>query len=136
MRDYAVETTITVRYRDLDTLNHVNNAVYASYLEQARSEYFDGLADVGVGIGDGEMVIARIEIDYRAPILHEDGEVTVGTSVTDLGGSSLTFEHRITVGDRVAAEGTCIIVSVDEDGSSRPLPDSWREAIEAFEAEN
>lgn len=131
MSDFAVETTVQVRYRDLDTLGHVNNAVYASYLEQARSEYFDSIA--GVGIGDGQLVIARVELDYRSPILLEDGEATVGTSVVDLGGSSLTMDQRIWVGDRVAAEATCVIVAVDGEGGARPLPDSWREAIASVE---
>ncbi|MFC5972384.1 acyl-CoA thioesterase [Halomarina salina] len=131
MSDFAFETSVQVRYRDLDTLEHVNNAVYASYLEQARSEYFDSIA--GVGIGDGGMVIARLELDYRSPILLEDGEATVGTSVVDLGESSLTMDQRISVGDKVAAEATCVIVSVDEDGSARTLPDSWRDAIDSFE---
>ena len=131
MSDFAVETTVQVRYRDLDTLGHVNNAVYASYLEQARSEYFDSVA--GVGIGGGQLVIARVELDYRSPILLEDGEATVGTSVVDLGGSSLTMDQRIWVGDRVAAEATSVIVAVDDEGSARTLPDSWREAIERVE---
>jgi acyl-CoA thioester hydrolase len=134
MDDFAHETTVQVRYRDLDTLSHVNNAVYASYLEQARSEYFEAVADVN--IGGGEMVIARLEIDYRAPVEMTDREVTVGTSVTDLGGSSLTMDQRVVADGRVAAEASCAIVAVEEDGASRALPESWRDAIESFETDD
>lgn len=134
MDDFAHETTVQVRYRDLDTLSHVNNAVYASYLEQARSEYFEAVADVN--IGGGEMVIARLEIDYRAPVEMTDREVSVGTSVTELGGSSLTMDQRVVADGRVAAEATCAIVAVGDDGGSRALPESWRDAIASFEADD
>ncbi|MWG34109.1 acyl-CoA thioesterase [Halomarina oriensis] len=134
MDDFAHETGIQVRYRDLDTLSHVNNAVYASYLEQARSEYFEAVADLD--IGGGEMVIARLEIDYRAPVEMEDREVSVGTSIVELGGSSLTMDQRIVADGAVAAEATCVIVAIGEDGGARALPESWREAIESFEDGN
>jgi acyl-CoA thioester hydrolase len=130
--DFAHETTVQVRYRDLDTLSHVNNAVYASYLEQARSEYFEGVTDVD--IRDGEMVIARLAIDYRAPVTAADGAVTVGTSVVDLGGSSMTMDQRVVAGGTVAADASCTVVAVGPDGGSRELPGPWREAIEAYEA--
>jgi acyl-CoA thioester hydrolase len=130
--DFAHETTVQVRYRDLDTLSHVNNAVYASYLEQARSEYFEGVT--GVDIRDGEMVIARLAIDYRAPVTAADGAVTVGTSIVDLGGSSMTMDQRVVAGDTVAADASCTVVAVDPEGGSRELPGAWREAIEDYEA--
>jgi acyl-CoA thioester hydrolase len=130
--DFAHETTVQVRYRDLDTLSHVNNAVYASYLEQARSEYFEGVT--GVDIRDGEMVIARLAIDYRAPVTAADGAVTVGTSVVDLGGSSMTMDQRVVAGDTVAADASCTVVAVGPEGGSRELPGAWREAIEDYEA--
>ena len=41
------ETTIGVRYRDIDAMGHVNNAVYATYLEQARVRYVDHVLGSG-----------------------------------------------------------------------------------------
>ena len=39
--EFRFDVELAVRYRDLDTLGHVNNAVYATYLEQARTRYVD-----------------------------------------------------------------------------------------------
>ncbi len=37
--EYPVVLEITVRFRDLDAMGHVNNAVYLTYFEEARVEY-------------------------------------------------------------------------------------------------
>ncbi len=128
---FPFTTEIPVRYRDLDTLEHVNNAVYSTYLEQARVEYLREVVEA-----DGaEMVLAHVEMDFRAPV-HLGDTVGVDVRVSDLGTSSFTFAYRVRVGDEVALTAESVQVSVDPDtGSSRPLPDDWRASIRAFEDE-
>jgi acyl-CoA thioester hydrolase len=63
MDEFGYTTDIEVRYRDLDTMGHVNNAVYATYLEQARMDYFRDL--LGLTMDDVQGVIAHLEIDYH-----------------------------------------------------------------------
>ena len=53
----------TVRFRDLDSMGHVNNAVYLTYLEEARIAF---LRPPGADVAD--MILARVEIDFRAPV--------------------------------------------------------------------
>ncbi|MDA0882981.1 MAG: thioesterase family protein, partial [Bacteroidetes bacterium] len=36
---------IEVRFRDIDAMGHVNNAVYLSYFEQARIGFFNAIVD-------------------------------------------------------------------------------------------
>lgn len=132
MDGYDHATEITIRFRDLDTNRHVNNAVYVSYLEQARADYFADVLDVP--LADAEIALARLELNFEAPV--SLGEVvTVYTRVPDLGGSSFRMEHAVETGDRLAATADSTVVPFDvESESARPLPDAWREAIRSHES--
>ena len=127
MDAYGHSTEIRVRFRDLDTNGHVNNALYATYLEQARAAYF---ADViGVPLADAEIVLARLTIEFEAPIEFEDG-VAVETRVPSVGDSSFPMEHVIRVDGALAATADSVVVPFDLDtGSARPVPSAWRERI-------
>ncbi|WP_254545697.1 acyl-CoA thioesterase [Halomarina pelagica] len=131
--DFPFTTEIPVRYRDLDTLNHVNNSVYSTYLEQGRIEYLQEV--VGIDAGP-QMVLVHVEADYRAPI-HLGQTARVDVRVSDLGTSSFTFDYRVRTDEGVALTGETVQVSVDpETGEPRPLPDDWRAAIQEFESQN
>ena len=56
-----------VRFRDLDAMGHVNNAVFLTYIESARVAF---LQDLGAAptLEDMSIIVARIEIDFRAPV--------------------------------------------------------------------
>ena len=126
------ETTVDVRFRDIDAMGHVNNAVYATYAEQARVDYFRDVVDRDLSaVGS---VLATITIDYRRPIEIDDGPLTVVVDVPDLGESSIPMTYDVYTADGdLAAEIESVQVAVDrESGESRPLPDDWREAIEAY----
>jgi len=129
--DFAYTTEFDVRYRDLDPLNHVNNAVYATYLETARLEYLQSVLDRT--FAEGETVLAHLSIDFRRPITLGDA-VTVGVRVTDVGRSSIDMEYEVRADGEVAATAETVMVAV-EDGEPRPVPEEWRAAIEAFEGE-
>ena len=53
----------TVRFRDVDSVGHVNNAVYLTYMEEARIAFLSQASEEDA-LG---MVVARIEIDFRSP---------------------------------------------------------------------
>jgi len=124
------ETQLQVRFRDLDAMGHVNNATYATYLEQARVEYYAEVLDAR--LEDIDTVIAHLEIDYRRPI--ELGEaVVVGIDVEELGRSSFPMAYEVVADGEVAATAETIQVIWDsESGSSRPIPDDWRERILSY----
>jgi acyl-CoA thioester hydrolase len=130
MSDFEYETELGVRFRDVDAMGHVNNAVYATYLEQARVDYY---ADVlGVGLDDIDTVLVSLEIDYRSEIELSDGSVTIAMGVRNIGESSVTVGYEVRVGDRVAATAETVQVYVDpEGGGSRPLPEAWVEEMES-----
>lgn len=130
MREQPFTVDIDVRYNDVDLLGHVNNAIYASYLEAARVEY---LPEVLGTVDSLESVLAHLEIDFERPITLED-DVEVAIWVTDIGTSTITFAYEVRASGEVAATAETVQVAYDAEAKeSRPVPDEWRERIEAFE---
>lgn len=130
---------ITIRYGDLDPQGHVNNAVFLTYLEHARVAYirqlglWDGRSFLDIGF-----ILARVELDYRAPIQLTD-KVEVGVCTSRLGNKSLDMEYLIKerVGELIFAEGKTVQVAYDyQQGITIPLLDSWRDAIMSYESIN
>ncbi|RAI43047.1 hypothetical protein CH341_16425 [Rhodoplanes roseus] len=111
----------TLRFRDLDPQNHVNNAVFVTFLEAGRVPL---LRDprYGMWIDGATYVQARLIIDYLAEI-HYPGDVVIGTRVARVGTSSLTFDQAVFSGDRCAGLATSTLVMLDRDTRKpRPLP--------------
>lgn len=132
--DFRFETDVSIRFRDLDVLGHVNNAVYATYLEQARLRYFDRVLDVPWE--EREVVLANLQLDFARPLRTKDGTVRIACGVREIGGSSLRMKSRVFPpdGDAPAATAEATVVAV-EDGSPREIPPEWRERFTAFEPE-
>jgi acyl-CoA thioester hydrolase len=121
-----LELTIPValRWRDVDTLGHLNQAVYHELLEEGRVALFAELA----GDLTGTFVLARVELDYRREVRRDAGHVDVTMRVTGSGRSSIDVAHEILLPDgTVAASGRSVLVAWDPDGRrSRPLSDGER----------
>ncbi|WP_257299679.1 thioesterase family protein [Haloarchaeobius sp. FL176] len=124
------ETTVTVRFRDLDPMGQVHNSVVLQYVEEARIRYFRDVLDTDFTEVDG--AVAGQDIDYRAPITH-GASVTVRYRVTEIGSSSLTMAFEVHADDALAAEGEVVHVALDESGTPAALPESWVEKVRAFE---
>ena len=109
-----------VRFRDCDAMGHVNNAVYSTYLEEARIGVLGDLID---------FILARVEIDFRSE-LRMGEEVEVQTSCSRIGTKSFDLEHVIAADGRVIAEAKSVLVSYDyERGESVPVPDELRRLL-------
>lgn len=131
MRDDAFTTAVDVRFRDLDTMGHVNNALYATYLEEARSAYYRDV--IGESLPEVDTVLAHLSIDFRAPI-ELDETATVILTVPELGESSIPMDYEIRTDDALAATAETVQVVWDrEAGVSKPIPSGWRDRIESFE---
>jgi acyl-CoA thioester hydrolase len=130
--EFAFTTTLPVRYRDTDPMGHVNNAVYATYFEQARIDYFEAVLDIP--LEEREMVLANLELDYRRSVTTGDGNVVVAVRTPSLGTASfpVVCEMYAPDGD-LAAEGRSTLVVVDGEEGTRPIPGDWRDRLVAFE---
>ncbi|MCL5783189.1 MAG: acyl-CoA thioesterase [Candidatus Thermoplasmatota archaeon] len=129
MTSPTLKTDIQVRYGDLDTLGHVNNAVYLTYFELGRVLYFRNFMK-HFDVRGIRFVIARAEIDFRKSIEMEN-HVTLETSIESIGNSSFTFVHRITERDtgEVFCNGKIIAVSLDDNGKPTRVPDHLRAMV-------
>ncbi|GAA0288044.1 acyl-CoA thioesterase [Halobacterium noricense] len=128
MTEFPFTTTVDVRYQDHDTLGHVNNAVYVTYLEEARVAYLAEHA--GLSMENLSMVVAHLDVDFVEPVRHAES-VEVAIDVTDVGGSSFTMAYEIRHEDSVAVEAESVQVTIDPDtGASHPVPKAWRAAFD------
>jgi acyl-CoA thioester hydrolase len=117
-----------VRFRDLDAMGHVNNAVFATYVEQARIEYLRRL-----GVLDGPlymgMILARLQLDFLAPA-HPEGEIEIGVRAARSGNKSFELEYELEQEGRAVARATTVLVAYDyEQARSVPLPEQWRDLL-------
>jgi acyl-CoA thioester hydrolase len=123
------EKQIEIRWRDVDAYLHVNNAVYATYLEEGRDEWLEAtLGDAG---SPWDYVLVRVAIDFRRELRLEDEAVVVSCRLERIGSSSLTLREQIRTRDgELAAESEAVLVARDrESGRSRPLNDVERETF-------
>lgn len=131
MSEFSFDLDIDVRYRDIDSNAHVNNAVYVSYLEHARIQYLQTVYDSDVF--DVGFVLVNIDVNYEDEVYYDD-DVTVSLRVTDIGRSSISMRYEITANGRTAVTATSVMAVVDDERSaSRPVPDRLRENIAAYE---
>src|SRR5438046_2138325 len=122
-----------VRFRDLDPMGHVNNAVFLTYLEQARIAFFEQQG-LSVELDDMNLVVARVEIDFRAPV-RLGQEVEVAVRATRFGTKSFEFGYELTVDGEIAAEAKSVQVTYDYGRREAvPLPSEWREKLSGVPA--
>jgi acyl-CoA thioester hydrolase len=119
-----IQVRVPIRWRDLDAYGHVNNAVFLTYLEEAR----DKLVQELFGDQAWDFVLARVAIDYRQELTQEDREVVVRAGVAGYGRASVRTWERVEKPDgSVSAESESVIVPRDPEGSAgRPLTDQER----------
>lgn len=82
-------TELRVRFRDLDALNHVNNAVFNTYFEEARVQFIEDIPEFKSSVQSGfSFVLVHLELDYIKPILFKD-TILIGSAVEEFGNSSI-----------------------------------------------
>lgn len=140
--EYAVSTQIEIRFADVDSMGHVNNAKYFTYMEQARMAYFKklGLLDfTQLELPPKESVIlASIQCDFKSPA-HLGESLEVRIRVAKLGNSSFEMEYEIleTNSERLVAIGKSSQVYFDyQTQKSRPLSPEIRKRIGQLEGKS
>ncbi|MBL0210196.1 MAG: acyl-CoA thioesterase [Holophagaceae bacterium] len=117
----AYTHSIEVRFRDLDALGHVNNAVLVTLIEQARYYWWQGWLGERPFEAEG-FLIARIEVDYRRPIRLSD-EVRVQLRCIRIGNTSFDLVYRVfrAQDQLLMAEARTVQVMLDFK-TNRPTP--------------
>jgi len=127
----AHHTTVKVRWSELDPYQHVNHAVYLTYLEAARIE---ALADLGFGMdrlmeNDRQIVVTDMQLKFLRSAV--DGDVLdIATSVLKIGRASTSWRQVISIGDVSYVTAILTGAITDLDGRPRRLPDGFAHALE------
>lgn len=128
----AYRLTLDVRFRDCDSMGHVNNAVYFTYLEQCRLMFWRSIT--GEASPLSRVIVAHAECDYRAPAYFGD-RLEVKVSVGDIGRSSFVLLYEVdnlATGQRLA-DGRTVMVTYDyQAGKSVPIPDATRALLDTY----
>jgi acyl-CoA thioester hydrolase len=112
-----------VRWGDLDAFGHVNNATYLIFAQEARYAWSKMI----------EMVVARAEVDFIAPIYTGDIYIDVEIWVNKIGTSSFGVTYEMKHGDELLAVVKTVQVTVSMDTKkSRPLNDAEREFLNKY----
>lgn len=124
-----LQVAVERRFSDLDVLGHVNNVVYAVYLEEARVRLLERFGRDGV-LAPAQ-VVARQEIDYLRPLGLSSRPITVAVSVESVGRTSYVLSYEIRDDDgSVAARARSVLVCFDPaTQSSTPIPAQMRAAL-------
>ena len=123
-----IEHRERIRWSDVDSYGHVNNAVYLNYLEEARDRWFHEV------MGDAFVfVVVRVAIDFRSELSLQDEEVLVTCAGTGYGTSSIRTREEVRTRDgTLAAEAESVTVKHDEVArTSIPLDASDRARLDA-----
>jgi acyl-CoA thioester hydrolase len=112
-----------VRWGDLDAFGHVNNSTYLIFAQEARYAWSKML----------EMVVARAEVDFIAPIYTGDIYIDVEIWVNKIGTSSFGVTYEMKNGDELLAVVKTVQVTVSMDTKkSRPMNDAEREFLNKY----
>ena len=122
-----------VRFRELDVLDHVNNAVYLGWFESFRIAYLRayGLGDYTDAASRPALVLKQVSVTYHRPLHLEDVYIVTGRTAT-YRRTSWTMEYRVYSGGAHCTTGHAVICLMAPDfRTRRPLPDDYVALFEA-----
>lgn len=124
----VAETHLRVRYQETDNMGVVYYANYFVWFEVARTEY---LRSVGISYKQLEdrgmfLMVASASCEYKSPAKYDD-VVRIETWIPKMKNSSLQFQHRLFVGERLIATGESVHVFTNTFGKPIRIPDEIRE---------
>lgn len=133
--DFSHSTPIVVRWGDMDSLGHVNNAKFFTYDEQARLEYFKAFEDVVPNMWTAQgLILARLGCDFLQQ-LHYPATLDVRFRIVRFGRSSMDTESALFEGDRLVAVLQGVVVWFDYTAQkSAAIPEAVKGLIRSREA--
>ncbi len=122
---------IQMRFRDLDSMGHVNNAVYLSYCELARTQFYLKYA-LKRSLHDIDFILAHVDIDYVSAAEWGD-QVQVAVWPSKIGTTSFTLSYEVAEkkSGRLLAKSASVLVGYDySKKAKKPIPADFRKALE------
>lgn len=120
---------LKVRFSDCDMMQHVNNAVYLNYFEEARIHYFHQILGIDWDWKREGILLRKNELEYLKPVfLHDPVEITV--FLKHLGEKSFTLTYEVRVNQDLRTTGTSVLVCFDSTvKSSISIPAKMRDGL-------
>lgn len=135
--DFRFLHRLRVRWAEVDMQKIVFNGHYLMYLDTAISDYWRGMAfpyEAGMLALGGDLYVKKASLEYHGSARFDD-MLDVGLRCQRIGNSSITFSGAIFAGDALLITAELIYVFADpQTQKSKPVPDTLRHALEAFEA--
>ncbi len=127
-------TPIDIRFRDLDAMGHVNNAVFFTYFEQGRLDFFNSASSEKPFPGF-DFILAHISCDYLKPVTIDD-QLVLQLRVGNIGSKSFTFDYtvlnRIDAGV-IYATGNSVQVCYDyQKGATMSVPEAINKLLRQY----
>jgi acyl-CoA thioester hydrolase len=126
-------TPVQIRFNDMDAFGHINNAIYLTYLEEARIKFLDDLIHWDYEKSKQAIIMARVEIDFKIPGHFKD-ELFILTHCSHVGTKSFTLDYEIVKnvsGEKIviASAKTVEVMFNYEMKKTIEVPVEWREAL-------
>ena len=136
IEDSPVHIQQDLIWSDMDAYQHVNNAVYFRYFEDARMAYFEKIG-VNTYMSEHQVgpILASTSADFKAPLNYPD-TISIAARITDIHAKKFTmlysvYSHNL---NKVVAKGSCLIVYFDySQGRSCEIPNSILKQINSLE---
>jgi acyl-CoA thioester hydrolase len=131
LTDYKFKTPIPIRFSDIDAVGHVNNAIYLTYFEVARFNYWREI--IGWNLQENGVIVGRSEVNYLKPITLDD-EIFCYLRVSRIGNSSFDVMHLLVKttpdGEEICTTGKTVCISYDYSvNKSVPIPHRERQRM-------
>jgi acyl-CoA thioester hydrolase len=141
MHPFKHKTPVQLRFKDVDKMGHVNNANHLTYIELARLKYFEDVVGTDASSSEQQgIILGRIEIDYKSPILLHD-KIFVYTRCSKLGTKSIELSWAIVREnnslEEMVASGIAVLVCYDyAQHKTIEIPSVQKQKIIRFEGES
>ncbi|MRH91821.1 acyl-CoA thioesterase [Nocardia sp. SYP-A9097] len=126
MHTYAIQ----LRRTDMDALQHVNNVIFAQYLDEARTDLLAGHESPDA---PWQVVVAGQRLTYRTPLVFRPEPVTVTTTLERVGTTSFTLRHEVRDAESLYLTATSTLVAI-RDSKPRPLTPAERDYLTTLAA--
>jgi acyl-CoA thioester hydrolase len=137
-KNFNHATSVQIRFSDIDAMNHLNNAVYLSYFELARIEYFNKILNTNWDDKVLGLILAKAEVNYKLPVFYTD-KIEVYVRCSRMGTKSFDLEYELVKqlpnGEKqTASTGSTVIVAFNyKEQKAITVPDEWKKNLAAFE---
>ena len=123
-----------IRFSDVDQFGHVNNSVYFSLYDLAKTNYLKEVLKT-LDFGDMAVVVANINANFFSPVFFSD-ELLIETATVQLGNKSFTLLQRAIVAHSGAVKCECRTVMVVYDMMTKEplvMPENYKKDICEYE---